>query len=309
MTLSSRTRRTAREVVRGLVARLAPDDDDPVRVAVFDPAAAERDLAAAMAGAGSLFGVYLLAVYVIDDAELFGDGEVYWFSIPALVSARGDEARPSFARPFGARPISCGSKRWLGSVGLARPPLLAVVPDSGEFDALAIHLGILDDDGKPADVERALDDAAKAEGTGLAQVVQVVHRSLGSDGDDLLLEQRIQLARSARYGVGFITSVISKNARAYLVTRDEPASEAWGPTAVAAGPGETIRFPSPILVGGRMAFFARGSEVAIAGVGALSDEAPFFNRAIDPSLAEAASAGLAVTSAGRSEILALYTPP
>lgn len=307
--MNTRSRRTAREVVKSLVGRFAPEEGDPSEVATFERGSAERDLGAAMDRAGALFGVYLLAVYVIDDADLFGDGEVYWFSIPALVSGDGGETRPSFAMPRGARPVRCGSKQWLSSVSLARPPLLAVVPDMDEVDALAIHLGLFDDDGKPADVERALGDAARLEEPLLEQIALATHRALGSDGDDLLLEQRVDLARTARYGVGFVTSVISRRARVFLITKDELASEVCGPVRVRVGPGETIRFRSPILVGGRMAFFARGSEVAIAGVGTLSDEAPFFNRAIDPSLADAASAGLPVTSAGVSEIVALYTPP
>src|ERR1700728_3185323 len=60
-------------------------------------------------GRGPL-GVYLLAMYVVDDTDLIGAGEIHWWSIPVLLDGQG-AARwsPALGLPAGAVPHKCGS--------------------------------------------------------------------------------------------------------------------------------------------------------------------------------------------------------
>src|SRR5271166_5376154 len=62
-------------------------------------------------------GVYLLAIYVVDDTDLFDDGEIYWWSIPALVDTKGNARwSPVSGLPAGAPPHKCGSQEWMTNV-------------------------------------------------------------------------------------------------------------------------------------------------------------------------------------------------
>src|SRR5580692_12756114 len=102
-------------------------------------------------------GVYLLAVYVVDDTDLFGDGSIYWWSIPTLVDRQGKASwSPVSGLPIGGAPHKCGSLEWMTNVSLKEPPLLAVIPADDDTAACVIRLGVYDDDKKPADVPAAL---------------------------------------------------------------------------------------------------------------------------------------------------------
>jgi hypothetical protein len=94
-------------------------------------------------------GVYLLAIYVVDDTDLFDDGEIYWWSIPVLVDKKG-HARwgQAWGLPAGAPPHKCGSLEWMTNVSLQDPPLLAVIPAEDDVNACVVRVGIYDDDKK-----------------------------------------------------------------------------------------------------------------------------------------------------------------
>src|SRR5579863_4956515 len=68
-------------------------------------------------------GVYLLAVYVVDDTDLFDDGEIYWWSIPVLVDKKGQVSwSPTSGLPAGGVPHKCGSLEWMTNLSLKDPP-------------------------------------------------------------------------------------------------------------------------------------------------------------------------------------------
>src|SRR5690242_8068891 len=74
-------------------------------------------------------GVYLLSTYVVDDTDVWSDGEIYWWAIPALVDAKGDASfSPLSGLPTGAAPHKCGSLEWMTNFSLQDPPLVAVIP-------------------------------------------------------------------------------------------------------------------------------------------------------------------------------------
>src|SRR5277367_5506792 len=92
-------------------------------------------------------GVYLLAIYVVDDTDLFDDGEIYWWSIPVLVDTKGKASwSPVSGLPAGSPPHKCGSQEWMTNVSLGEPPLLAVIPEDPEIAACVVRLAIYDDD-------------------------------------------------------------------------------------------------------------------------------------------------------------------
>ena len=65
-----------------LAEKLRLQSEDIVRV----------QLTAMTEGPRGPLGVYLLAVYVVDDTDLWDDGEIYWWSVPALVDKQGKAA-------------------------------------------------------------------------------------------------------------------------------------------------------------------------------------------------------------------------
>jgi hypothetical protein len=61
-------------------------------------------------------GVYLLAIYVVDDTDLFGDGQIYWWSIPVLLDkpdCRRAWRRTRPARSSGCRTCPCRTHLFL----------------------------------------------------------------------------------------------------------------------------------------------------------------------------------------------------
>src|SRR5262245_41969253 len=72
-------------------------------------------------------GVYLMAAYVVDDTDVWGDGEIYWWSIPAMVEKSGNATfGPMTGLPNGAAPHKVGSLEWMTNLSLAEPPLLCL---------------------------------------------------------------------------------------------------------------------------------------------------------------------------------------
>jgi hypothetical protein len=268
-------------------------------------------------------GVYLLAIYVVDDTDLFGDGSIYWWSIPTLVDRQGKASwNPVNGLPTGATPHRCGSLEWMTNVSLKEPPLLAVIPADEEITSCVIRLGIYDDDKKPADVGAALASGLEAlsvcQREGLAGPGQIVvpvrdaiYKSLHAEDDDVLIDEDVTLRRgeSARFNAGFVGSAINAKARAYYVTLDAEHSEAAGPVMVRKGEVARITFASDLASGGRVAIFARGGDVDCPVFGQLTTDRPFAGKVLDDALVKQLAAGFDVTGRGPAKVVAFYTPP
>src|SRR3970040_2223942 len=99
------------------------------RLGVSDPDVIRPRMRSEVESDKSHLGVYLLAAYVVDDTDLWGDGEIYWWSIPALVRRDGSVRKnPLHGVPMGEPPHKVGSLEWMTSFSLAEPPLAAENP-------------------------------------------------------------------------------------------------------------------------------------------------------------------------------------
>src|SRR6476659_6515962 len=103
----------------GLAKKLA----DRTRIGLSDELADKLKLKSEDAIGGALMamteenrgvlGVYLLAVYVIDDTDFWSDGEIYWWSIPTLETKGGGVTwSATYGLPNGAPPHKCGDLEW-----------------------------------------------------------------------------------------------------------------------------------------------------------------------------------------------------
>jgi hypothetical protein len=255
-----------------------------------------RLLAQLEPGRGHL-GVYLLAIYVVDDTDFWGDGEIYWWSIPTLVDTTGKVRKdPLGGLPLGEPPHKCGDHEWLTSLSLHEPPLLAVIPPDESVASCVIRLGIYDDDGDVADLPtamtaglEALADLSREPLSGpdqlIAPVRDAVFKSLRADDDDILLDQEVPIRRGevSRFGCGMVGAVINAMARIYYFVRDEAETHQFGPISLEKGQHERVRFDVPMQQGGRLAIFARGADVLCPALGDLSCDAPFKNRVLSPA--------------------------
>jgi len=269
----------------------------------------------------SHLGVYLLGLYVVDDDELLGEGEIYWWSVPALVDREGKARRePLAGLPTGAMPHKCGSREWLTNVSLADPPLLAVIPPAQAVKSCQLHVAICEDDGDIADVGTALGaglTAYAALGEQLpgaealiSPVRAAVWEALGADDDDLLMDQTIPIRRGEHvlFGRGIVDANINAMVRLYYFVRDEAHTLQAGPFSLARGEAQRICFERPMEQGGRVALFARGADVKCPALGDLSEDVPFRNRVLHYSQAKALADGFEVQSTGSAELIAFYTP-
>jgi hypothetical protein len=269
-------------------------------------------------------GVYLLAVYVVDDTDLWDDGEIYWWSIPVLVDKEGKASWSpvSGGLPAAGAPHKCGSLEWMTNVSLQDPPLLAVIPADEEIASCVVHLGIYDDDKKPADMGAALGAGyaalanCKQEGlAGASQVItpvrEAIYRCLAAEDDDVLLDEDITIRRgeSALFNAGFVGSTINAMARAYFIVKDELRTETAGPTVLRKGEEGRLAFASDLQPGGRVGIFARGGDVKCPVFGELTTDRPFAGKVLDAALARTLSGGIEVTGVGAAKVIAFYTPP
>src|SRR5580698_706824 len=163
-------------------------------------------------------GVYLLGIYVVDDTDVFGDGQIYWWSIPVLLDKQGNARWSAVSGlPAGGAPHKTGSLEWMTNLSLQDPPLLAVIPADDDISAAVVRLGVYDDDKKPADIPAALAQGMTAlagcqrEGLpGAGQIITPVRdaiwRSLKAEDDDLLLDEDITIRRgdALRFNVGLV---------------------------------------------------------------------------------------------------------
>ena len=267
-------------------------------------------------------GVYLLGAYVIDDTDLWGDGEIYWWSIPVLVDKAGKAScSPLSGLPTGMPPHKVGSLEWMTNLSLSDPPLIAVLPPDEDLAACVLRLAIYDDDREPADLPMALGAGLEAL-AGLprelpapeqvvAPVRDAIFAALKAGDDDILIDANITLRRgqTTRFGAGLIGSEINAMVRVYYLVRDERRTEHAGPFQVLRGQVEPVRFASKPQAGGRLSVFARGAEVNTTAFGTLSTDQPFVNRVLDAAQASALADGFNLNGTGPAKAVAFYTPP
>ncbi len=268
-------------------------------------------------------GVYLLGIFVVDDTDVFGDGQIYWWSIPVLVDKQGNARwNPVSGLPAGAPPHKTGSLEWMTNLSLQDPPLLAVIPSDDEIAACVVRLGVYDDDKHPADVGAALAQAYGAlavcqrEGLpGAGQIITPVRdalwRSLKAEDDDVLLDEDITIRRgeALRFNVGLVGAAMTAKGRAYYVVIDEQRTDIAGPITLRKGETARLVFPSDLASGGRLAIFARGADVLCPQFGELSTDRPFAGKVVDAALAKTLAGGIEVTGRGPAKVIAYYTPP
>jgi len=268
-------------------------------------------------------GVYLLALYVVDDTDVFGDGEIYWWSVAALVDKQGSASwSPVSGLPAGAPPHKCGSLEWMTNFSLKDPPLLAVIPADDETAACVVRLAVYDDDKKPANVGVALAAGyaaladCKREGLPypaqiITPVADAIFKSLDAREDDVLIDEDITIRKGGplRFNAGFIGTVVTAKAHAYYVVKDERTTEVAGPVVLRKGEVSRLAFASDIESGGRVSIFARGGDVECPLFGTLTTDRPFAGKVLDAALARSLQGGFDVTGRGAAKIVAFYTPP
>jgi hypothetical protein len=266
--------------------------------------------------------VSLLGCFVVNDTDLFTDGEIYWWSIPALIDASGKtHPDPFYLLPNAMPPHRCGDQEWMSNLSLGEPPLLAVIPPGDDAQSLVIRLGIYDDDWAPAKIPEAMTaglealaalgdkDYPNAEAIS-GPVRNAIFDSLKAKDDDILIEQDLVLRKgdASQFGAGMIGSVVTSMARAYYFVRDTVRTKQFGPVTLHKGQSEQVRFDVPFEQGGRLSLFARGHDVTCPTFGDLGVEQPFFNRVLTRHQASELANGVTVTGSGPAKLVAYYTP-
>jgi hypothetical protein len=315
------------------LSELAKHLSDPARIGLTPELVQKLGIRAEEATRGQLMaleddthghlGVYMLGIYVVDDTDFWDDGEIYWFSIPALVDKKGQASWSALSGlPTGAAPHKCGSLEWMTNISLSNPPLVALIPPDDEIASCVVRIAIYDDDAEPANLDAALragletlshlpKEAPSGVEAIIAPVRNAVLAGLRASDDDILIDQDIPLRRgeATRFSAGFIASTMNQMARVYLLVRDDRKTEQVGPFALHKGQIETVSFKNELKPGGRLAIFARGADVSIDAFGTLTTETPFMNRAIDSSTAVSLKKGLRLEGLGSTKVVAFYTPP
>ncbi len=280
-------------------------------------------LMAQMDDGNSHLGVYMLACYVVDDTDFWGDGEIYWWSIPALVDRDGKVTRdPLAGLPNGMPPHKVGSLEWMTNLSLAEPPLLAVIPPDEAITSCVTRLAVYDDDGKPADLAASLTAGLEAYASVskgphdgpdniITPVRDAIWRRLQADQDDILIDQDLVLRRGENvdFHRGMIGSIVNAMARVYYFVQDEGKTERFGPVNLHKGQVETVKFKRKLEGGGRLALFARGATVTCSAFGELETDMPFINKIIDSHHENALADGFNVAGTGAAKFVAFYTPP
>jgi hypothetical protein len=305
------------------INRIGLNEELVKRLGIVSKEATRGRLMAQREGDHSHLGVYLLATYVVDDTDFWGDGEIYWWSIP-VVTRTGNKARrdPLCGLPSGEPPHKVGSLEWMTNISLAQPPLLAVIPPEDDVESCVLRMGFYDDDGAAADLPKAmtagleaLSEISKDDLPGAEQIIlpvrEAIYKSLRAEQDDILVDQELVLRKGevVRFSRGMIGSVINAMARVYYFVRDEDRTEQFGPIALHKGQVETVKFKSALKGGGRLALFARGADVSCSAFGDLNTDLPFQNRVIDARQEASLEQGFNVAGTGAAKLVAFYTPP
>ena len=292
------------------------------KLGMVDADATRGRLMAQMEADRSHLGVYLLACYVVDDTDFWGDGEIYWWSIPAIVDTEGKVTKNAlYGLPNGAPPHKCGDHEWMTNLSLKTPPLLAVIPPEDAVDSCVVRLGIYDDDGAAANMPKAMTEGLETLAsmtsdamTGPEQIInpirEAIYKSLRADQDDILIDQDITLRKGevTLFASGMVGSIINAMCRVYYFVKDEGKTEQFGPVTLHKGQTETVKFDSPLKSGGRLALFARGADVGCSAFGDLTTDMPFMNRVIETRHEGGLENGFHVTGQGPAKFVAFYTP-
>lgn len=316
MTLDELAKHLASPERIGLTADLA------TKIGVVDADATRGRLLAQKEGTRGHLQVRLLGCFVVDDTDFFGDGEIYWWSIPAVVDQEGKVKRdPLVGLPSGMPPHACGDQEWMTNLSLGDPPLLAVIPPGDGAAKCVVRLGIYDDDRDPADVPGALTaglEAYAALSAGpldgadpvINPVRDAIYQHLKAEDDDILVDQNIVIRRGevVRFNAGMVGSVINSMARAYYAVIDTERTRRFGPVTLHKGQTELVRFDVPIAAGGRLAVFARGHDVSCPSFGDLTFDQPFVNRVVSRSKEPELHNGFPVIGTGPAKLVAYYTP-
>jgi hypothetical protein len=268
-------------------------------------------------------GVYLLGAYVVDDADVWGKGEIYWWSMPSLVDAQGRTRKSSmFALPNGAPPHKVGSLEWMTNLALDAPPLLAVVPPDEAITQLVLRLAFYDDDGAAADVPKALAaglttyaELPAGDLMGPEALIQPVRKAIGTslkvEEDDILIDQDVIVRKgeTLRFGRGLVGSAINAMIRCYYFVRDESRTVQFGPVSLRKGQTEMVKFPERLERAGHIALFSRGADVLCPTFGNLDTDRPFSNSIVEFRQEGLLDNGFGVTATGPAKLVAFYTPP
>lgn len=304
-------------------SRIGLNEELVKKLGIVSAEATRGRLMAQMDDDHSHLGVYLLATYVVDDTDFWGDGEIYWWSIPVVARNDGKVRKdPLVGLPTGEPPHKVGSLEWMTNISLAEPPLLAVIPPDDEIQSCVLRLGFYDDDGAKADLPKAItagleaySEISSGDLPGAEQIIlpvrEAIYKSLRAEQDDILVDQEVVLRKGevVRFSRGMIGSVINAMARVYYFVRDETRTEQFGPIALHKGQVETVKFKSPLKGGGRLALFARGADVTCSAFGDLNTDLPFQNRVIDGRQEASLEQGFNVAGTGAAKLVAFYTPP
>jgi hypothetical protein len=300
---------------------MTPELADRLKIRAAD--AVRGQLMSMMEGDAGPLGVYMLGVYVVDDTDFWGDGEIYWWSIPVLADAAGKVGWSALSGlPAGARPHKVGSLEWMTSFSLNEPPLIAVIPPGDEASACVVRLAFYDDDGAAADMPAAMTEGytalAGCLGEGLSGPEQIITpvrdaiwKRLRAEQDDILIDENVTIRRAGGmcFNAGLIGSVLNSMIRIYYLVRDEARTEQFGPVALHKGQTEQVRFKTPLERGGRLCVFSRGGDVQAAAFGDLTTDSPFINRVLDERTAPTLASGFSVSASGPAKLVAFYTPP
>lgn len=295
-----------------LQERLGLSESDIVRARMLSEAETDH----------SHLGVYLLGSYVVDDTDLWGDGEIYWWSIPALVRRDGTVRKnPLHGVPMGEPPHKVGSLEWMTSFSLAEPPLLAVIPPLDDVQACVLRIAFYDDDGAAADLPKALTAALDTYAglstdplQGAEQIITPVRNaiwtSLKGGEDDILVDQDVIIRRGEAlyFGSGMIESLVNGMVRVYYLVRDEARTVQFGPIALHKGQVETVKFDQPMRGGGKLSLFARGADVSCSAFGDLSTDRPFINKIVEGRQEGGLEQGFNISGNGPAKFVAFYTP-
>ncbi len=292
------------------------------RIGIVEESAMRGRLLGQLDGQRGHLVVQFLACYIIDDTDFFGDGEIYWWSIPAMVRADGTVQKNSInGLPTGMSPHRCGDQEWMTNISLQNPPVWAVIPPGTEAHGCVIRLGLYDDDREPADLPGALTEGLEAYAkiseellSGPEQIIHpvrdAIYEHLKAEDDDILIDQDVTIRSGdvTRFGAGIIGSVINSMARAYYFVRDAKNTEQFGPVTLHKGQTETVLFKSPIERGGRIALFSRGHDVSCPRFGELNVDQPFINRVVNRRGEADLANGFEVMGTGPAKFVAYYTP-
>ncbi len=304
-------------------ARIGMNEELSKKLNLASPEATRGRLMAEVEDGRAHLGVYLLAAYVIDDTDFWGDGEIYWWSIPVMTRTGNKvQKSPLHGLPLGDPPHKVGSLEWMTNLSLSDPPLLAVIPPDESVETCVLRIGFYDDDGAQADLPKAmtagleaLAEISSGELVGPEQIItpvrEAIWKTLRAEQDDILVDQDVTLRRGevVRFGAGMVGSVVNSMIRVYYFVRNETKTEQFGPIMLHKGQVETVKFAQPLEGGGRLAIFARGADVTCANFGDLSTDLPFQNRVIDSRHEGNLEQGFNVQGTGPAKLVAFYTPP